>query len=307
MADTRLAMQKQMLVSHTKLLEKFMREGQQEKVAEWQAKVDNLRTQIEQSEGGMPTASSQPSSQPLQQYQPSFNQPIQQQQVSHVQVATAPQYPAAQQQQQSYAAPKTEGVSVKRANEMLSDSNMTLTMQLASRDTEIEEKTLQIENIQKQTNDCKETIQSIQNTSAERISQLEKDLICARADVEQERTKLQNEINDILSSHKTEIEEQKRIKTLDTNVISENIKEKDDEIQKLIQHLAALKSEDESACLAAFVNKTLDAIKLTSQAAKEKGTKSDLVVESKSNLGFSNFTVRSVVDGDGSFTIQQIK
>jgi len=301
MADTRLQMQKQMLVSHTKLLEKFIREGPPEKVSEWQTKVDNLRAQIEQSEGGSQNQSPQqtPTSQPIQQqqqYQPTYNQPVQ-----HVQ-ATSPQYPA----QQSYAAPKTDGISVKRANELLSETNMTLTMQLASRDTEIEEKTLQIENLQKQTNDCKESTQNIQNTSAERISQLEKDLMGVRAEVDQERTKLQSEVNDVISSHKTEIEEQKRIKTLEANEILETIKERDDEIQKLTQQLAALKSEEESACLASFVTKTLDAIKLTNQVAKEKGNKGDLVVESKSNLGFANFTVRSVV-GDGSFTIQQFK
>jgi len=41
-----------MLASHTKILERYIRDGSQDKVAEWQPKVDKLRRQIEEMEGG---------------------------------------------------------------------------------------------------------------------------------------------------------------------------------------------------------------------------------------------------------------
>jgi len=324
MAENRLAMQKQMLISHTKILDRYIKEGAQDKIADWQPKVDKLRAQIEEQEANAGGAN-QPASYPYreqgipgqpphyppaqqqyqqpaqQQYQQpaqqQYQQPAQQQyqpahsQPTHTQPThtqpTAPTQPVYSSTPNYAPAPtQTRPVSTateKRAHEILSETNMKLTMELATKDTFIEEKDIEIDNLKKKSQNLIDQLQNTKTTTAERIAFLEKEVSSSRSETEQQRTTLQKEIDHV-----------KKV-----------VEEKDDEIKALKEQLQKIKhdQEDESTRLSVFISKTLGAIKLTNETAQEHGNNNSFVLESQSNLGFSTMTIKSVVNGNGTFSV----
>jgi len=169
---------------------------------------------------------------------------------------------------------------------------MKLTMELATKDTTIDEQGQEIEKLRLQNQLLTEDLKKTKSSSGERISELESEVLNLKDNIEKGRI-----------SKRVALEEQKTEMQKAIDHSTAIIEERNREIENLRAQLLKIKQDqdDEATLLNIFVSKTLGAIELTSKTAQEKGSKGNFVVESQANLGFSNLTIKSTVKiSDGS-------
>jgi len=325
-----LSMQKQMLASHTKILERYVRDGQHDKIAEWQMKVDKLRQQIEEIEG----PSMQQSYQPSQQYnqpggynqaptggpnqrpytqnpsQPPYgNQPPPQQgypQGSNYPSGPQGNQPPPQQQgyqqgssyssgQQAYqpsqpvqpAVPHVTATE-KRAQEILSETNLKLQIELDKKETIITSKSEEVDRLNLHIKGLSEQLQGVKSSNMDRISHLEREFALLKTDFE-----------DVKLSKQRELEQQRMTMQREIDQSAKIIQEKDSNVTNLSSQLTKIKNdqEEEQVKLGTFVGKAVGSLKMANQCCQETGGFGSLCVESSAKLGFSTLTIKSVING----------
>jgi len=290
-----------MLASHTKILERYSREGQADKISEWEPKVAKLRQQIEEQEG--------PSG--------GYHQP------SGYNTSTAPNHGYAQTSTGNYSQPPNQGypqdhhspqdnnrtsrgysnppvpyghsthAGQPRAHEVLSETNMKMTMELAAKDTLIDQKSEEIESLNAQIRSLSEQITNNKIVGADKVAQIEKDIQHTRADIEEARVQKQRELESQRAFMQKEIDQSYK-----------TIEDRDSRVASLSSQLNKIKhdQEDEQFQISSFMTKTMSALHLASQTALEFGGVGEFAVESHTDLGFSQLTVKSVIKNDGSIT-----
>lgn len=304
----RLTMQKQMLASHTKILERYIRDGAHDKVAEWQPKVDKLRQQIDEMEGRSPSMDQQqPMNNPYGNYNqgPSHNMPPQgpthnmppNQPPSH-QPGPSHQIPPQQNQlpfqQQGYASPQPtqqnhDSATAKRAFEILNENNVKLTQDLATKDTIIEGKSIEIDKLSKNVKGLSDQLAGIKASTSEKASGLEREIQL-----------LKNELEEGKVTKAKELENQKGAMQSQIDQINRLIEERDNKAGALSATLTQIKTdqENESVNLGIFISKSVNAMAMANETSKNSGNTSTLVVELQQDVGFANLTIKSAINGD---------
>jgi len=318
----RLAIQKQMLASHTKILERYIREGAHDKVAEWQPKVDKLRQQIDEMEGNFhgPQGQQQfggpnPSQQqfggpPQQQFGPNPSQPQFPQHGNpnpHSRPTSSqgpnPGYgpsPTAYNQPQGpgnnptqFGSPSNPQLHVsateKRANEILSDNNLKLTSELAVKETIIEGKQRDIEKLNANVKGLSDQLGTIKASALERQTLLEREIALLKSEIEEGKiTKVR------------ELEQQRASMQRDVDGINKQTEEKDNRISVLNTTLQQIKSdqENESINLGIFITKTINTAATAANASNDCGNTNVLVLESTQDVGFAQLSIKTAINGD---------
>jgi len=183
-----------------------------------------------------------------------------------------------------------QNASQSETNVKLSEVNMKLTMQLASKDTVIDEKTKEIESLNNHSRQLVEQIAQTKASSIDRVAALEREIQLLKAEIEESK-----------ASKLRELESQRAYLQKDVDQATKIAEDRDSRVNFLSGQLAKIKFdlEDEGTRLSSFLSKTMGAVQLANATCQQNGVNGAVLVEAESNLGFSKLTVRSIIHPDG--------
>jgi len=168
---------------------------------------------------------------------------------------------------------------------------MKLTMQLASKDTIIDEKANEIDSLNNHSKLLVEQIATSKSTGAERVASLEKAIQLLKQEVEEARATKSRELESQRAYLQKEVDQAIRTsEDMNSHVLDLN-----SQLEK-IKH----DQENEATRLSSYISKSLTAIELANSTSQKAGLNSNVLVESQSNIGFSKMTIRALVRADGT-------
>jgi len=185
-----------------------------------------------------------------------------------------------------------DSATTKRAFELLNESNLKITQDLATKDAIIEGKSIEIEKLSKNVKSLSEQLASIKASTSEKASTLEREIQMMKNDLEEGKISKAKDLESQRSTMQGQIDQ-----------INKLIEERDTKASVLTSTLAQIKNdqENESVNLGVFITKAVNAFSLATTASQDRGNENMLVVESRQDVGFASLTIKTAINADITF------